>query len=84
MLLSSLRQHPAVTTYGEALHPNTIEEQLPGYTAGQDPVPFIEEHLFKLKNPSHRAVGFKFFPEHADVSPCMYPVWSWLKRHPST
>jgi LPS sulfotransferase NodH len=82
MLMSSLRQHRALCTHGEALHPNTIEDKLPGYKAGQNPVPFIEEHLFKPESPSHRVVGFKFFPEHADVSPSMYPVWGWLKRHP--
>ena len=83
MLQRALREHPAICAYGESLHPGTIQKHLPGYAPGMDPVPMIESHLFSPRRPEQQAVGFKFFPEHADRHTSLYPVWAWLKKQTS-
>lgn len=44
------------------------------------PIEFLNSYIFSSYDEKNRAVGFKFFPEHIEMSPRFRCIWQWLEE----
>lgn len=74
MLVSALRQHPNIQTFGEVFNPGSVMLHTPGYDnhayylrqlRDTKPRTFLDRFIFRGFDPTIQAVGLKLFPSQA-------------------
>ena len=91
MLISTLRKHPQIVSFGEIFHPrsvflnfnpnrNTISLNRILALRNKYPVEFLDRFIFTSYKNDLKAIGFKLFPEHIE-NIRFNSIWNWLESN---